>query len=329
MHNLKNSNKFLFTLLLLTAICLGQSLSSANATSTPLKFLKENSKNYPNNPTNNLENQNQGLPIAVFHGVNGACEGFVDNWADYLGKQTNSYSRCLEYGAHSKSAYRSFESIGKTACDLLNSDDNFNGDFNIVGFSQGGLVARYIIEVCKIKGRIKNVLTFGSPHAGIELVPCHTDGYLKNLCYLGDLVLPYIFGKLPFLTRFFSPLSYFRSPLYEKLFEERSYLAYLNNEMKEKSDDFKKKFTSLEKLVLIKFSEDDMVRPNQSAWFMKFTKEYKLEEYKDSKFYMEDMLGLKYLNDNGRVEFVEFEGRHMHLRKNEMDKYVVPVLRGN
>ena len=38
------------------------------------------------------------------------------------------------------------------ACEKIKSNPNYNqGPFNIIGFSQGGLIARYIVEQCDTK----------------------------------------------------------------------------------------------------------------------------------------------------------------------------------
>jgi hypothetical protein len=48
----------------------------------------------------------------------------------------------------------------------LKADKNFEQDFNVIGLSQGGLHARYVVENCDTKGRAKNLITLGGPHAG-------------------------------------------------------------------------------------------------------------------------------------------------------------------
>ena len=44
-------------------------------------------------------------------------------------------------------------------------------EFNVIGFSQGGLIARYIAEACPMKGKVRNMITVGTPNMGIADPP--------------------------------------------------------------------------------------------------------------------------------------------------------------
>lgn len=47
-----------------------------------------------------------------------------------------------------------------------------------------------------------------------------------------------------------------------------------------------------------------------------------------TKLYMEDWIGLKTLDDEGRVKFVSVPGGHLGISKTDMMKYIVPYLKG-
>jgi triacylglycerol esterase/lipase EstA (alpha/beta hydrolase family) len=40
-----------------------------------------------------------------------------------------------------------------------------------MGLSQGSLLARYIVEKCPIKGKVRNYLSIGGPNMGVNEVP--------------------------------------------------------------------------------------------------------------------------------------------------------------
>jgi triacylglycerol esterase/lipase EstA (alpha/beta hydrolase family) len=40
-----------------------------------------------------------------------------------------------------------------------------------MGYSQGGLIGRYIAETCDTKYPINNLLTLGGPNMGVEKIP--------------------------------------------------------------------------------------------------------------------------------------------------------------
>lgn len=45
-------------------------------------------------------------------------------------------------------------------------------EFNVIGVSQGGLNARHVLENCKMKPKVRNLITLGTPNMGItELGP--------------------------------------------------------------------------------------------------------------------------------------------------------------
>jgi palmitoyl-protein thioesterase len=215
--------------------------------------------------------------------------------------------------------------LGNKACNLVLSDAQFEKDFILVGFSQGGLIARYILEKCPTKGQVKKMITLGSPHMGVEKIPCNLGKY-DFLCELGDKIGQYIV-YLPYVENLYSPISYFRTPETENIYiKYNKFLADLNNEKLEKSQKNKEKFLSIDKLVLIKFDQDDVVFPKESAWFQKYKSKDQVEDLTDSLFYKEDFLGLKTLVESQRVQFITFRGKHQEMHQDEIDDYLIPAI---
>ena len=42
----------------------------------------------------------------------------------------------------------------------------YASEINLLGFHQGGLIARYIAQECDIKGKVRNLVTIGTPNMG-------------------------------------------------------------------------------------------------------------------------------------------------------------------
>ena len=40
-----------------------------------------------------------------------------------------------------------------------------------MGLSQGSLLARYIVEKCPIKGKVRNYVSIGGPNMGVNEIP--------------------------------------------------------------------------------------------------------------------------------------------------------------
>ncbi len=89
-----------------------------------------------------------GVPTAVFHGLGDSCRHRgMKNFADRIADQTGAISKCVEIGSGSAtSIFENFEKQAESACASILADEDFQGEFNVLGLSQGGLIARYIVE---------------------------------------------------------------------------------------------------------------------------------------------------------------------------------------
>jgi len=66
---------------------------------------------------------------------------------------------------------------------------------------------------------------------------------------------------------FFGPAGYFRDPRdLDKYLADSVFLPYVNNE-RDASDDYVKRFESLNGAMFVMFSEDTVVYPRESEWF--------------------------------------------------------------
>ena len=111
------------------------------------------------------------------------------------------------------------------------------------------------------------------------------------------------------------PAQYYRDPEdLDSYLESSNFLADINNEREVKNKTYAVNLNKLERFVMYIFGEDVTVVPKQSGWFSEFNatseKETKLRE---RKMYKEDWLGLRLLDEQGRLEFREVEGAHMAL----------------
>lgn len=94
-----------------------------------------------------------GIPIAVFHGLGDNCHNpGMSHFTKELGQKTgNVYSKCIKigkFGGTLDSILENFEKQAETGCKAIQDDPNFQGEFNVVGLSQGALLARNIVSRC-------------------------------------------------------------------------------------------------------------------------------------------------------------------------------------
>lgn len=207
-------------------------------------------------------------PTAIFHGLEDQCiNPGMHNFAREVSEKTGAYAKCVEVGNGAEtSLFGNFRHQAEMACEAILANPEFDGEFNVMGLSQGSLLARYIAEECPIKGKIRNYLSIGGPNMGVSDLPGCFDG---TLCSYINYVCRNL-AYFPFIQSFVGPAGYFRDPLHMTHYLNQSeFLPYLNNEAG--TDDaktaIKDRFTALNAVMLVLFTEDSVVYPKESEWF--------------------------------------------------------------
>lgn len=266
------------------------------------------------------------LPVAVFHGIGDACDfpGTTD-FVEYLKEKLQTEVKCIEQGnGFFTSWFTKFQRQSEMACESIRNNPIFQGEFSVLGISQGSLIARYVIQKCQMKGRVKNFVSIDGPHMGIGALPRLTCGWLCKK-------INSIAGQLMYTNSFqehLGPAGYYKDNHNLEVYREYStFLADLNNEKQVRNEEYKKRFMELEKVVLIMNESDTVVTPPSSAWFEFYDKETdKVMPLKESSFYKDDYIGLRELDSQGKVKFVKLSGDHIHFSDYDIDTYIIPVL---
>ncbi len=182
---------------------------------------------------------------------------------------------------------------------------------NALGFSQGGQFLRAYVERCN-NPRVENLVTFGSQHNGIsEFQECAANDWL---CQTWRGVLKSnAWGS--FSQSRLVPAQYYRDPEdLDNYFEYSNFLADINNERKVKNDTYKENMKMLGKFVMFMFADDTTVVPKESAIFSEVnTTSDEVTKLQERDIYREDWIGLRFLDEERRLEFRIAEGGHMQL----------------
>lgn len=103
------------------------------------------------------------MPLRVFHGHLRSC---VSVSREYVGV-------CVETGALGASTLLSIPNQANKGCEILSREiENLKNGFNILAFSQGGIIARTILHKCtNINRYIRRMVFVGTPHLGIQKLP--------------------------------------------------------------------------------------------------------------------------------------------------------------
>lgn len=88
-----------------------------------------------------------GIPTAVFHGMGDFCKnpGMI-SFTNDIERGTGGYAHCVPHIGTLRSYLDTMTTQASLACDYIKENKHFQGEFNVVGLSQGGLIARSIIE---------------------------------------------------------------------------------------------------------------------------------------------------------------------------------------
>ncbi|KAH0869351.1 hypothetical protein HID58_076373 [Brassica napus] len=268
------------------------------------------------------------VPFIVLHGIAAACsEGKEANFTQLLSNFSGSPGFCLEVGnGELDSWFMPLAKQAEIACEKVKQMKELRQGYNIVGRSQGNLVARGLIEFCDGGPPVYNYVSLAGPHAGISSVPMCGSGLW---CEIADeLIKSDIYSD--FIQDHLAPSGYLKIPTeMKKYLESSKYLPKLNNEIPgQRNSTYKERFASLHNLVLIMFEDDKVIVPKDSSWFGFYPDGDfgPLLTVRETKLFKEDWIGLKPLVDTGKVEFVSIDGAHLRMSNVDIVKYVVPYL---
>ncbi|CRG86133.1 hypothetical protein PISL3812_03136 [Talaromyces islandicus] len=199
-------------------------------------------------------------------------------------------------------------------CDQLASEPILSTApaINALGFSQGGQFLRAYVERCN-SPPVRNLVTMGSQHNGIfKFQSCASSG--DWVCRGAEALLR--FGTWSdFVQSRLVPAQYFRDPQeYDSYLKQSNLLADINNEREEKNALYKKNLASLNRFGMFMFLDDTTAVPKESAWFAEVNQTSgEVTSLRERQLYTEDWLGLRTLDEQGKLDFETIPGQHMQL----------------
>lgn len=267
----------------------------------------------------------KSAPVLVLYPMHEECEFRATN---YFEQTLNTYARCIEVSSDESWLVNDLYNIrthGEKLCKQVREDEHFkNGNFSIVSFSYGGMMARYLIEYCSFPNPIRNVVTMGSPLNGVSAV-----SHMPRDTFLGSMV-DWVIDKLIYLDvfeRVFEPADYWREPEDEEGYLAHSrFLAEANNEINY-NETRKEAWTHLNKALFVKWDHDETIIPAESAWWGQFDENFHVLDRQHTNLYKKDLIGIRQLEETHKSQYLELPGDHMQFNYTQINEWVLPVLR--
>ena len=229
-------------------------------------------------------------PTILVHGIGGDAADLVD-LHDALEKQNiEVYSLQIGNGKLDSVIWN----INKQCAHVNTSIANLKLSaerINIVGVSQGGLLARcYAERYAHMNKRVNSLITYGTPHMGI---------------YTSWINLP--------------RLEYWKNPYeYAAYLQTNDFLVYINNERQHnESGLYKSNLLSLNHFLIVWSDIDKVISPVASSRFEYYNISLAVERkvletvpLEKTESYMQDRLGLRALVQENKLEIQEYPCQH-------------------
>lgn len=279
-------------------------------------------------PAGASSGQDPALPFVLLHGIGDECKrpGVV-KFVSLLEKQSGMKAFCIEIGDGVADSWTMrLDRQVAIACEKIKATPELAGGFNLLGLSQGAVIGRAYIETCDAAPKVHNFVSMGGPHAGVASIPLCS---IPVWCRFLDTIIS-IGVYSPYVQEHIAPTGYLKIPTDLRAYYHGCFfLPAINNEVPERRNEtYRRRFAAINRCVLIMFESDTVLFPRETSQFGYYPPGSfsRVLPANETDLYKEDWVGLRALDEAGRVRFVSVAGNHLSVTQQTVTDFVIPYL---
>ncbi|XP_017788933.1 PREDICTED: lysosomal thioesterase PPT2 homolog [Habropoda laboriosa] len=263
--------------------------------------------------------------VVVIHGVLTGSESMevISNRIEEMHPGTQVYNTPRYAGWSSLEPM--WQQVKEIGTDVISVGAAFPEGINLVGYSQGGLLARAILQTFP-DHNVKNFISLSSPQAG-QYGTKFLHLFFPNL--ICESAYELFYSRVGQHT---SVGNYWNDPHHQELYYKYSkFLPYVNNEKNSTSRTMpmSEGLTKLKRMVLIGGPDDNVITPWQSSHFGYYDVNETVIDMRDRSVYKDDLIGLKTLDESGRLTLItvpHVPHYEWHRNQSIVDNFLLPYL---
>ena len=202
-------------------------------------------------------------------------------------------------------------------CDIIRTDERLMTEqgFNLLGFSQGGLFSRALVQLCPDL-KIRNVISIGGPQNGVFGFPgCDTfnfdDPEARDSCEAIRVFLNNNAVYRPNVQNYVVPAQYWHDAFNSTNYGDLSKFLAEVNQVNSIDQTQVEALSLIDNLVLTAFTKDQTIIPWQSEWFGFYEDGQDRNVVPMNELPIFKNLGLDKLYSEGKLTYYSLESGHL------------------
>lgn len=171
---------------------------------------------------------------------------------------------------------------------------------------------------------MRNLLSLAGPQQGVHRYP-NCVKHFGVLCKAFQWAINHL-AYLSLSQNFVAPLTYWHDTNDKRYRRGSTFLSVINNENILNSN-YINNLLQLDRIIFVKYADDKAIIPNSSTWFGFYGADRNEFPIEETSTYQRDRIGLKVLDESGKLFFLLSPGEHLELHESWFEENVIPFLK--